>query len=428
MQHRYNPSKVWPSKSRTSTRNPVKRRTEHKFFDRFKLKAVFANIKVPQNISFVSKLLGTTNTAKIRENGNQTIQKPGNKDVVYKIFKPKPAEILKENIKKTIPKKNIVDKSHSFGFKNFDQIKGNFRTISTKNTLYQAKYLLAKWHVIERFNQFMIGSLVAVVLFFIVYLSLFDTYFLVKNYNVRFEENSYLSKTEVAKLLGKMKENKFLGFAPSNQLWFLNSENLTLIAKQSNVEVSAVTVNKRNWPNGADITIKTEPILLTLQINDKENWRVSKTGEVTTQDDANVLEKLVVVHKNVTFNQTGKTLQDTPFTNKDNQMRRFLYTNWLWTTLKNKGVEVKKTVYPSIFDSDVFVTTKSGTELRFSSDIGGLGIETQIQKIDSFFGSVESKTEKAGGFAYVDFREPKKLFACPIVESCNERVLEKLQI
>jgi hypothetical protein len=281
------------------------------------------------------------------------------------------------------------------------------------------KYLFAKWRVLERFNHVMFFSLVGVTLLFISYLSLFDRYFLVKAYTIQFTPESYLSTRDTKELIDTVKDDKLLWVIPSNQLWFLNSQNLSFIAKRSNPEIQSLEVQKRVWPNTAEIAISTEPILLTLGINSNEYWRISKSGEVVTQDEVGMRSNLVVVDKPVIFNKSSTTLKDISFTHNAQQYNRFWYVRWLWDVLKQYNIMVVKTAFPSLFDTDVIVTTDTGTQLKFSSE--QIAKDIQEQKIKSFF--VEPNNSKAyieRQYTHIDFRVPKKIFLCQKGSECEK--------
>jgi hypothetical protein len=204
---------------------------------------------------------------------------------------------------------------------------------------------------------------------------------------------------------------------PSNQLWFLNSQNLTYVAKKSNPEIAHVSVDRRVWPNTTELSITTEPILLTLGINNGEYWRISKEGEIVTQDDAGIREKLVVVDLKVDFNKSDKRLSDISFVNNSTQLNRFWYTIWLWEQLKPFELEIVKTSYPSLFDTDVNIHLSNGTVLNFSSETTSL--DGQKKRIESVFSHQKYIAEiKSGVYKYVDFRVFKKLFLCKIGELC----------
>jgi hypothetical protein len=407
MQKQFNPNKIWSSKSVAPKSKRVKYSTPTNFLSFFS--KPFNNLKNRFSLPII------TNFFNIKT--GRSVDRPkirSSKNTEYKIFKPAPKEIVKETIKNSIPSiglKRNVKKTFSFGFKDLKHLRQDFKSFSLKSVWYNVNFYITKWRVFERFNQLIISSLVLITFLFVAYLSLFDTYFLVKNYTISFENSSYLSKKDTAILIKKIKENKFLGILPSNQLWFLNSSNLTYLSSAINPEVNAFEVEKRVWPNTAQIKIKTEPILLTLGINGNEYWRISKTGAVVTQDDAGIRENLVIVDKPVYFNKSGTTFQDISFVNNSQQFNRFWYIHWLQDVLKKNNLETIKINIPSLFDTDVIVTTANGTELKFNSE--SISKDVQAEKIKNFLNDPSFvEGQKNNKYKYIDFRISKRIFVC----------------
>jgi hypothetical protein len=340
----------------------------------------------------------------------------------FKVFEPPKEALFKEKIKQSIPLKigKKTKKTLSFGFKTKQHF-SSLKSFSPSGFSLYIKLTLMRWKVFEKFNQFIMQAVFALTACFIVYLSLFDTTFLVKSYSFSYvqnpQSNSYLDSQNTQKFIESIKNHKFLGVVPSNQLWFLNSHNLTYVAKKSNPEIAHVSVDRRVWPNTTELSITTEPILLTLGINNGEYWRISKEGEIVTQDDAGIREKLVVVDLKVDFNKSDKRLSDISFENNSTQLNRFWYTIWLWEQLKPFELEIVKTSYPSLFDTDVNIHLSNGTVLNFSSETTSL--DGQKKRIESVFSHQKYIAEiKSGVYKYVDFRVFKKLFLCKIGELC----------
>lgn len=414
MQKQFNPNKIWSSKSAVHNKR-VTHNSQLNFFSFFLLPRNFLVrlFSFKQIINSINnKTSKTTSRSKIRSN----------KNTEYKIFKPATKEIVKENIKNSIPligSRNKSKKRFSLGFKNLKQLRQDLQVFSFKSAWYNINFYITKWRVFERFNQILISALAIISFIFISYLSLFDTYFLVKNYTISFDDSSYLSKKDTAILLKKIKDNKFLGVLPSNQLWFLNSSNLTYISSAINSEINTFEVQKRIWPNTAQIKIKTEPILLTLGINSNEYWRISKTGMVVTQDDAGIRENLVVVDKPIYFNKSSITFQDISFVNNSQQFNRFWYIHWLKQVLVKNNLEFVKINIPSLFDTDVTVTTPNGTELRFNSE--SISKDVQEEKINNYLKDPSFiDGQKNNKYKYIDFRISKRIFTCERGLECDK--------
>ncbi len=348
-------------------------------------------------------------------------QKKSPKGVEYKVFKPAPTRIVTEQIKQKIPNiplKSKSKKTFTLGVKSVNYLK-QIHTFSPKGVTHFFKYHIERLRIFERFNQFMFGLLVSSTLLFVVYLSMFDTYFLVKTYSVSFNKNdqsqSYLDQVETEELIQSMKDQKFLGIVPSNQLWFLNSSNVSFIGKKINHQIQDIEVNRRIWPNKAEISITTKPILLTLaiQVSSTENeyWRIAHDGSVISKDDAGLREKLVIVEKPVQYNRVGKSLKDITFEYNSDQLNRFWYTNWLVDELKQYNIEVLNVKYPSLFDNDVNIELANGTIFKFNDQTTSK--EATELRINEFLNNPELGMQVTQGeLTYVDFRTSKRIFIC----------------
>ena len=412
MYNALHPNKIWSSKSAGITRKRAQRTAPINFFSLF----TSFNLK-PFNILniFFSKEKPSRKAA-------SKAYRPST-ETEYKIFKPAAKEIAKETMKNALPVFSMdwikPKKTFSFGFKGVKDIQKEVKAFSLKSVWYNINFYIVKIRLFERFNQIVVATLAIISLLFISYLSLFDTYFIVKNYTVTFEDSSYLNKKDVSNLVDKVKDSKFLGFLPSNQLWFLNSTNLTYVSKSINPEIESLAVEKRVWPNSAIINIKTEPILMTLGINNSEYWRIGRSGVVVTEDDAGIRDNLVVVDKPVYFNKSGISFQDISFANNSQQLNRFWYIDWLKSELVKNGVDIVKINIPSLFDTDVNITDGSGAELKFNSE--SIAKDVQSQKIRGFFEDPKlSKDYKENKFKYVDFRISKRIFTCPRGLECDK--------
>jgi hypothetical protein len=340
------------------------------------------------------------------------------KGVEYKVFKPAVQRIVTEQIKQKIPLKKQSKKTFTLGVKSVNYLK-QIHSFSPKGVVHFFKYHIERLRIFERFNQFMFGLLVLSTLLFVVYLSVFDTFFLVKTYSVSFNQNdisqSYLDQDETQSLIQSMKDQKFLGIVPSNQLWFLNSSNVSFIGQKINPQIETIEVKRRIWPNVAELSITTKPILLTLAIqvssNENEYWRIAPNGSVISKDDAGLREKLVIVEKPVQYNRVGKSLKDITFEYNTDQLNRFWYTDWLLKELQPYNLDILNVKYPSLFDNDVFIELANGTILKFNHQTTSK--EAEQIRIKEFLNNPEfGKQVTQSELQYVDFRISKKLFVC----------------
>jgi hypothetical protein len=342
------------------------------------------------------------------------------KNLVNKVFEPVrdiTEEINKSGKSSKKSEKSFIPRINGDKFKNL----GNF---SPKRTLYAINYFITKHKLVYRFNWLSFGITGFCLIAFIIYLLFFDTFFLIKNYSVTFDGSSYLSVEDSKQVIDSIKKDKFLGFVPNNQLWFANSKNMTIAANKNVSEVKNIIIEDRVWPNSINIRVVTQPILLTLVINNNEYWRVGRSGDVLSRDDAGLRENLVVVERPISFSKPNVSLSDYKFDKncpKDtdkvinnaeqcDQLNRFWFTVWIWQQLDNLEIKYNKTIYPSLFDTDVFVQTDSGTTLRFNSI--NMSSTIQSQRITNILKSDIMTRVNQGGISYIDFRIPKKVYLC----------------
>ncbi|NJL96485.1 hypothetical protein HC864_01540 [Candidatus Gracilibacteria bacterium] len=339
-------------------------------------------------------------------------------DPKYKIFQPKKDYFIKSQIKENFRprKKNEFTKKFKFGYKSLSNFTTELRGFNMKDFSKNFNYYLVKFRVLDQFNRFMSYIVLGILSIFIFYISFFDTFFLVKTYSVNFAQGSYIDETKTAELIDNIHKDKFLGLIPNNSLWFLNGSNLTLTAKKFNTEVDSIKVQNRIWPNQAIISVTTEPILLTLGINGDEYWRISKTGKVVSQDTAKLRENLVVVDKPVIFDKSNTDLSNYSFVDNKEQLNRFWFIKWLWRNLDAKEISYNKTTIPSLIDTDVIITTTSGTELLF--DINTTTKNNHLSRLDFFLNQEYTEALKEGQFQYIDFRIPRRIFLCKKNQAC----------
>ena len=351
-----------------------------------------------------------------------------------RVFKPDDSKILSEKIKNKIPSpgQNKEKKQFLFGFKNFDDSTQKLGQIKKGDFLKNLNLLLVQSGIKDRINGFISYSIIITLILFLIYLSFFDRAFLVKDYEIVFSDaksetgqvyTSYLADQEVKKLLEAFNQKKVLGIIPHNQYWFVNDINLTAVARNTIPEIQEVTIKERNWPDGLVVEVKTEPILATVGIyerNQKRYWRVSQKGRIFTEDKAAILENLIFVDSPVTLtSQTaaGKTdqitLQDYQMENSLVQLNRLWFANWLWGQLQANEVEYLETRFPTLLDTDVIVVTKNGTRLIFDSNVENVPREVLTARLNQLLRSKVATELLNGEIAYIDFRlETKRVVIC----------------
>ncbi len=338
----------------------------------------------------------------------------------FKIFKPSPENLLKEKVRTQL--RLNPGKKFTFGNKNLQFVTRTTNFLQFGNLVREVKFYIVKWRIIQRINQIIASVLVLSSVLFLIYLTFFDTIFLVKSYAITFTDGSYLDNKQVQELTQNIRQQKLYGIFPNNQYWFLNSNNLTVIAKSTLPEIKNIEVVNRNWPNEVELKIQTEPILLTLGIvenSQKKYWRINQLGKVLSEDDLNLRENLVEVEKIVSFDRPGASLKDYPLEQNKEQLNRFWFVLWLWEVLKaTDSITIVKTTLPTILDTDVEVMTLEGTRLLFDS--ASIPKENQKKRIANVLNSQRIQEElKQGKLAYIDFRIPKKVFVCRKGTECE---------
>lgn len=338
----------------------------------------------------------------------------------FKVFKPSQSALIADKLRNTfIP---TSQKKFSFGWKQSHYFSRSNGISIIQSTIYSLKLEVIKWKILERFNRLMIILLVFASTGFVIYLSFFDTYFLVKTYSVDFDEGSFLDQTEVDKIIQNINIQKQFNIFPNNQYWFLNEESITKIAQETVSEVNKVTLVEKNWPSRVELKIETKPILLTLitnENNQKRYWRIGQKGQVVSEDTLGLRENLVSVDRSISFDKPGVNLKNYAIEENQQQVNRFWFVVWLWKQLGDLKIQITNTSLPSIMDSDVEIQTLSGTRLLFSSD--SFTSDNQKKRIDSIFYSPSiANREKQGQLAYIDFRIPKKVFVCEKNKVCEK--------
>jgi hypothetical protein len=303
---------------------------------------------------------------------------------------------------------------------------GALKSMVTTNPFKRLRYLSLKFKLVERINYVVALTLFASLGLFVLYLSFFDTTFLIKQYNFVFASGSYVSRSDLELITKQFSTQKLAGILPYNQYWFLNEQNLTQAAQDMYPEITQIRILERQWPDTLKLEITTEPVLLTLAINSNQYWRISQSGRVLSLDDMNLRENVVTVDRSLYVGYsdlpgtTQVSFKDYTFEDKQKQKNRFWFIIWLWQQLKSYNLTTIQTILPSLsdYDSDVIVKTNQGTRLIF--DVYGVDRPNQEARLKTFFDSELAVNEQKGQYAYVDFRTPKKFFVCPKASPCDK--------
>jgi hypothetical protein len=343
----------------------------------------------------------------------------------FKVFKPATDTLIKEKVKNTINVNPGVIKKFAFGYKNLDFIQRNTSILNFGNFWKNINFYIVKWRIIEKFNRFLAIILASSAIICLIYISFFDRFFLVKTYSVSFSDNSFLDNDEVNQITTQFSQQKILGVLPNNQYWFLSDYNLTQIAKKTIPEVQSVQITDRVWPNKVDLKITTDPVLVTLGVmenNQKKYWRISQTGKVIDEDTLNLRQNVVEVDKIISFDKPGSSLKDYPLQDNQDQLNRYWFVLWLWSAMSSLNINVAKTVFPTLLDTDVEIITDQGTKLLFDTD--AMSKDNQFQRIKATLNTTINNNLvrtmlDSGKLNYIDFRIPKKVFVCDTGKSCN---------
>ena len=185
-----------------------------------------------------------------------------------------------------------------------------------------------------------------------------------------------------------------------------------------------MVIDNRIWPNKAEITIYTEPILATLSVNENNQeryWRISQNGRVLTEDTAGIRENVINLKKaiSVTDGSSFTTLAGYSFENSPTQLNRFWFSFYIREYLENLGLDIISMEIESLVDSYLTVTIFNGTKLYFESDNQVLAREHLEDRVNTIFTSEFNDRIKNNEINYIDFRIPsRKIFICQNGGSC----------
>jgi hypothetical protein len=261
------------------------------------------------------------------------------------------------------------------------------------------------------------------IIFFTIYLSFFDTFFLIKNWSIDFTSNSYLDNKDVNKLVNNYQNSRFLGIFPSNQYWFSTEQNLTTVAQEIFPEIESVKILERSFPNKLKLEIETKPAFITLAISTQkgyEYWRISDSGKILTMDNANIRQNLVRVSYPISFENPDSNIKDSRFfMDNPEQLNRLHFVRFTWDLLSEIGQEPIETYLPSmnIADTEVTIELENRTKLLFESS--KFDKETHVKRLISFLNPSIREEIQEGKIAYIDLRVPKRIFVCKKKSLCD---------
>lgn len=352
------------------------------------------------------------------------------KSTINKVFKPSSPELIKQSLNSLTGPigRRIDNKTFAFGFKSLTQLTAEATRINFGDIWRILRLQLVKLSNFKKLNWLIARLTLASFIIFIAYLSFFDTFFIVTNYQIVFtrgensSQTSYLDSNQTGQLLDLFSRSRLGGIFPSNQYWFLTDQNLTLNAKTIVPEIQSVRIIERYWPSGAKLQITTDPILATLAVKQTQQtqyWRVSTEGRVLGLDEAALYENLVQVELPFSFEQPISDLSEVKvFQNFGEQLSRLYFARQFVAFLVDNGLQVASTSINSLnpADPDVNFYLTSGTKLMF--DVSKFDLESQKSRLKLLLESGARDQILDNQLLYIDMRISRQVFVCARNTEC----------
>jgi hypothetical protein len=258
----------------------------------------------------------------------------------------------------------------------------------------------------------------AVILFgFCGYLLVVDKYFLVKNIDITFAKGSYLSRRDAVEFK-KSFESSYLNLIAKNQIWFISSPVITTIAREINSEIADVEIIERILPNTLKLKISTQPILATLNFNNNQSWRISKTGRFTTQDDIGLQDKPVNVTKPIIWNTNQYDLSKFNIRNINGQLNRLYFIEYTNKLLQDIDLNIVKSNLETIDDTQTNIITTNDTQLLFDSE--NMNLVNHTSRVKNVLTNTKIQDSiRSNKMSYIDFRIPENVFLCYKGSKCS---------
>ncbi len=162
-----------------------------------------------------------------------------------KIFEPNPAKLKKELLINSIQTTIKPPKRQKYGLKPVEEIAKSYGRVGIAKIWLNIRSWAAEIRLAGKLNRLIALIIILGTFLFLIYLIFFDTFFLVKKYEITFNNGSYLDSTSVEQLVKNFSQDPFLGFIPNNQFWFLSDQNLSAVARKHNPEIVQVRVIER---------------------------------------------------------------------------------------------------------------------------------------------------------------------------------------
>jgi hypothetical protein len=279
-------------------------------------------------------------------------------------------------------------------------------------SIFESLEVVTYWQLITKVCiYFTLFSLCASV----IYLSHFDTFLLINQWQVNFLNKGNLSQQDLNKLSNAFHNKRFLQIFPNDSLFFVTSDSLTIEAKNTIPEIEKVEIIQKKYPNSIDLEITMSQPLATIAVNIDgvvEFWNVNQQGKITTINNSNYYNHLIYIDSYISFDLPNTLLTDVQPLIHTEQLNRIYFTLFLKKKLADYNINYTRIAFPSlnIQDNNVIIELLNGTKLYFSLDsLSRNGLEERLESI--FAGNLREKI-LSGKLKYLDLRIAKKLLSC----------------
>lgn len=333
--------------------------------------------------------------------------------------------------KQTLKEPVLKEKSTSQTIKNLNQKLDNLKNIDLKKTkenleLYFEflKLKLTSRSFWQDSYKKLFKYLSIILSVWIIYLSVFDYFFYIKNYEVTVSEGSFISRTQSEMVIDKIGERKLFGLIPLNNYWFTNDLALKQVIEDT-PELSSIkniSLKEKRWPNTLVLNLESKDILATLALKVEGEVKYvvfDKNGEFLGFDEENLRLNLINVNSPVIYEglkiEEGLNLHERP-----KQLEKLWFINSLKEWFNELGLNYSQISISSLsdYDNDVLVDTINGTKLLF--DYTMFNPENQKSRLVATLKDPQLNNDlKVGAVSYVDFRIDKRVFWCLNSAPCS---------
>jgi hypothetical protein len=299
-------------------------------------------------------------------------------------------------------------------FKNFfERLEATWEVFVLHTRLF-----VTRGSTIRKLSTIIVRSVAFVLVFSLIYTIFIDTYFVIKQVNIRFDGRSYLEQKRLDTLVNTLQQKKVFGFVPLNSYWFVNSETLTDLGKSISPDIQKVTLASRKWPNTIDIEISTQPVAATLRYNN-DYYLISRDGKLLGKDT--VSQRTHVITMNSFSTPSDFLTTERLESRNNNLLQKIFFALFLENTLADLGYTPDITSISSDLpqDNDILITILN-TTLLFELD--SLSKPDLITRINNTLKSTNLSRQIASQeVVYIDMRFSKNIFVCYADSECNVR-------